>query len=465
MQLNFSLAQLAHCVRGELRGKDVAVKRISTDTRTLQPGDLFVALSGENFNGNTFVSQAKLNGAIAAIVSEDISEDISKDLPIILVKDTTQALGQIAAMHREHFSLPMIGITGSMGKTTTRALLANILNSVAPTLASRGSFNNAVGVPLTLLQLTPQHRYAVLEMGMNHLGEIAYLTQLVRPSIAVITNIGPVHLEFLGSEANVARAKAEIFQGLAEDGISVLPRDDKFYEDLAEQACSSAHSSTILTFGTHPEATVRATQISLDAQACPRFQLHTPAGSVSIQLPLMGEHNVMNALAAAAAAIAAQIPLMHIQQGLQTAQAENKRLNRINLAAQIQIIDDSYNANPASVAAAIKLLQATPATDKILVLGDMAELGTEAVQWHQQCGVLAKQAGLSGLYTCGPYSQHAAQAFGSEAHHFDTQEALIIALSMAMKPNSVILVKGSRSSGMERVVQALQANSQQQERC
>lgn len=444
------LSQAATVLQGKLNGADLEFNGVSTDTRTLQPGDLFVALIGPNFDGHHFIPDATAKKA-AAILAQ---QPIKSTLPVLQVDDTLAALGQLATHHRQQFNIPVIGITGSCGKTTTRALTASILNGWKPTLFSESSFNNNIGVPLTLLRLRAQHHYAVIEMGANHFGEIAELTKIVKPNIAIITNAAAAHLEGFGSIAGVCKAKGEIFQGLPKDGIGILNADDAHFKDW--QKMVAPH--TLLSFGVTKPADVYAQQITTTADGKPQFILVTPSGETSIQLPLIGRHNIANALAAAAAAYAAAIPLAAIKAGLESAAAVSKRLNIYQTPHGAEIIDDSYNANPLSVQAAIETLAERPG-EKILVLGDMRELGENATELHHAIGEKALQSGIDHLYTYGELSAHATSAFGKQAQHFTDQAVLITALKTKLAPKATFLVKGSKSMHMGRVVEALLATT------
>lgn len=441
------LSTAAQLLNGKLLGQDTEFTHVATDTRKIQPGDLYIARIGKQLDGHDFLTTAQQQGAAAALVQYPVN----CDLPQLLVADTTRALGQLATHHRQQFSIPIIGVTGSCGKTTVKTLLAAILQHCGPTLANPSSFNNEVGLPLTTLQLTPQHRYAVLEMGTNHFGEIAYLTAIAKPTVALITNAGPAHLEGLGDVAGVARAKGEIFQGLTADGIAIINADDPF----AEYWQGLVANKTILRWSvTDQQADFRATHIEMGDNGKARFTLVTPSGGLSIQLTLLGRHNVANAVVAAAAAFAVNAPLSAIQLGLEQATPEQKRLNEHHTAAGAYIIDDTYNANPQSVAAAIDLLAQRPG-ETILILGDMGELGPHATDYHHQIGLHARQRGIHKLYTYGVLSQAATQAFGDMAQHFADQHQLITTITPQLTSQTTLLIKGSRSMHMEEVVNAL----------
>jgi UDP-N-acetylmuramoyl-tripeptide--D-alanyl-D-alanine ligase len=444
----FSLSQLCTPLQACLQGSDVVISGVSTDTRTLREGDLFVALQGPNFDGHAFVTGAQQIGAVAALVTQPIE----CSLPQLIVADTRLALGTIAQLHRQRFSLPIVAVTGSCGKTTTKTLLANILKECGEVLATQGTLNNDIGVPLTLLGLAPQHEYAVIEMGANHANEIAYVTHLTHPNVAVITNAGPVHLEGFGDVAGVARVKGEIFQGLTETGIAVLNADDAFFYYWRELLANKP----FISFGLQNTADVMAMDLSIDEQGFSHFNLQTLAGSIPIHLSLLGRHNVYNALAASAAALAIQVSLSDIKAGLENAQPVAKRMQQYRGINGALLIDDSYNANPVAFVAAIEVL-VKQAGEPILVIGDMGELGERAEEYHYQLGIDAKRLGVQRLYAQGKLSRQATNAFGEGAYYFANKEQMIAALQKELSANSRVLIKGSRSARMEDVVDALKA--------
>jgi len=364
----------------------VEVTGVSIDTRTLKPGDIYIAIIGEQHDGHKFIAQAIEAGAVAAIISKPCDADV----PLIEVQDTTLALGRLAAHHRCAHPVPLIAITGSCGKTTTRALTQSILEEYGSVLATSGNFNNHIGAPLTLLRLADQHQYAVVELGANHHQEIAYLTGLAEPQVAVITNAGPVHLEGFGDVPGVARAKGEIFSGLSLEGVGILNADSPYYDYWLELLGERGHVS----FGIDNIASVSAYDIGFDDGGYTHFVLKTPEGEAAIRLPLLGKHNVYNALAAAAAAQSLGSDLRLIKRGLEKAAPVKKRLAKCFTKERACILDDSYNANPDSLKAAIDVLCATAGDCKVLVLGDMAELGPTAAALHQEVGQYAKAAGI-----------------------------------------------------------------------
>lgn len=440
------LSQAAKIMCGKFCGEDVTFTGVSNNTRTLTPGDLYFAIRGENFNGHDYIAAATTAGAVAAVIDQTVSHP----LPSIHVQDTRKALGQLAQNHRQQFSLSVVALTGSCGKTTTKTLLASILNQCAPTLANVSSYNNNIGVPLTLLQLSKKHRYAVCEMGANHKGEIAELVALAKPDVALITNIGPAHLEGFGSIEGVARAKSEIFQGLQSNGVAVLNRDDAFFEMLNK----NISGKSVITFGIHHQADVMASDLHHNTQNKICFTLILNAKKIPIQLQLLGEHNVRNAIAAAACAHALGVPVDQIKQGLEVASAVDHRLVEKVSRLGARVIDDSYNANPLSVTAAISVLAAREGKS-VLVLGDMLELGKQSDHLHQQIGETARRYGIHSLYCFGPHSYYAAKAFGQNAYHFTDQDQLISALKSDLAKDITVLVKGSLSMNMTRVANAL----------
>lgn len=440
------LSELAKLLEAPLEGEDLTIPSISINTRELTPGQLFIALKGEQFDGHDFLQEACNKKAAAAIVSKDVQLPI----PVIRVKDTRIALGKIAAFHRNKFKVPVVALTGSCGKTTTKTMLASILSEMGSTLSPEKSFNNDVGVPLTLLQLNSEHQYVVLEMGANHPHEIAYLSGIAKQDVSLITNVAPAHLEGFGTVEGVAKAKGEIYQGLSDQGIAIINVDDQF----APFWQKSLGSRSTLSFGIVNHADVKAMNISLDDEARAQFDVEYPDGKLHIQLPLPGNHNVMNALAAIAAAHVLGANKDAIVQGLQKVTPVSKRLIRYRGRAGSFVIDDTYNANPLSVSAALATLT-HGVGEKIFVFGGMAELGKDEEKFHTEVGQKARNLGINKLYACGKLSQFSVDAFGENGFHFQDQQSLIEALKKILHPNAVVLIKGSRSAKMENVVQAL----------
>jgi UDP-N-acetylmuramoyl-tripeptide--D-alanyl-D-alanine ligase len=442
----FTLSQIAKLLNGKLNGPDASFESISTDTRTLKPGELFVALVGPNFNANRLVADAATKKAVGALVSEPVSSAI----PTVQVEDTRIALGQLAAFHRQQFQIPVIGLTGSCGKTTTKSMLANILQQCGSTLATEGTLNNDIGVPKTLLRLRTEHQFAVIEMGANHAGEIAYVADMAKPTIAFITNVAPAHLEGFGDLPGVARAKGEIFQSLPAHGAVIINADDAFAGYWRE----NIGSRPLLTFGLRQPAEYTAKQVQINKQGYAEFLLCTPLGEVTIQLPILGEHNIMNALAAAAAAQTVGASLAAIKKGLETFKPVYQRLVVQAGYAGATIIDDSYNANPLSVTAALNIL-AQKSGEKIFAFGEMRELGPNAAQYHQQIGETAKALGINRLYAYGDLTELTVRAFGEQGYHFAEQAELISAIRQQLHAGVTVLVKGSLSTGMKNVVAGL----------
>jgi UDP-N-acetylmuramoyl-tripeptide--D-alanyl-D-alanine ligase len=444
-----TLATAAAMLDAPLQGLDQTFTSVSTDTRTLQPGALFVALTGPNFDGHRFLDEARKKGAVGALVSEE-----QAILPAILVDDTRLALGRLAAAWRQQCPVPLVAVTGSNGKTTVKEMIAAILRQRGPVLATRGNLNNDIGMPLTLLQLRDE-AFAVLEMGANHPGEIGYLSNIAKPDLALITNAGAAHLEGFGDLDGVARAKGEILSGLAEDGVAVLNADDPRLPVWRKLA----GAKKIVTFGFHPLARVRtdpATAVTRWTQEGfhTEFEVSSPAGSFSLTLRLAGEHNLRNALAATAACLELKSSVDEIRAGLGRLQPVAGRLSSRPNPAGVWIVDDSYNANPDSVAAALQVLQGAPGR-RWLVLGDLAELGTDAIALHARIGDQARAAGIDHLWAVGPMSRNAVERFGAGGRHFDDQTGLITALQETARPGDTLLVKGSRSAAMELVVEQL----------
>lgn len=432
-------------LQAELQGAaaDVTFSGISTDTREVAQGQLFVALSGENFDGHDFVADAAQKGAVAAVVAHPVDVDI----PQLVVANPQQAYAQLAANWRQQFAIPVIAVTGSNGKTTVKEMLAAILSGKGEVLATQANFNNEVGVPRTLLGMRGEHVAAVIEEGASHPGDIAYLTTFVQPTVAVVTNASGAHLAGFGSLEAVAKTKGEIFEGLTENGVAIINADDAFAGLWVQQAGKSP--VTRFSLSAEGDADVRG-ELMDDGT----LQIFTPAGDVSVALPLEGRHNAANALAATAAALAAGASITDVKQGLESMRVVPGRLQRKAGIHGSQIIDDTYNANPASLNAALQVLGACRG-DRYLALGDMAELGARAVEFHQQAGQQAREVGVHRLYAVGDCSRHAAQAFGEHGQHFAAQAELISCLREDLHEDVTLLVKGSRSAHMENVVAAL----------
>jgi len=447
--IRMSLSHVAAALEGRLLGGDASFAAVSTDSRHLAPGELFVALTGPRFDGNDYVGQAAVHGAVAAVVSRPV--DVA--MPCLLVPDTRVALGRLAALWRAACPARVVAVTGSNGKTTLKEMIAAILRECGPVLSTSGNLNNDVGVPLTLLRLQDEP-FAVIEMGANHLGEIRYLSDLARPDVAVLNNAGRAHLEGFGSTENVARGKAEIITGLQPRGTFVYNADSPWaplWRDLAA-------GRNCLSFGIEAAADVTSPGSArldwTDRGFHNRFAVRAGDDAVEVELALAGAHNRSNALAAATAALALGCTLGQVRAGLARFEPVSGRLKPLRRADGAWVIDDSYNANPDSVAAAIAVLAAAPGR-KVIVIGDLAELGPDGAALHAGIGSQARAAGLDAVYTVGAGSAAASHAFGAGARHFADQSALIDALGREVGPGDVVLVKGSRSAGMERVVAAL----------
>lgn len=442
-----TLTTIAPLLSGRLLGEDVHFTGCHTDSSQPMQDHLFVALKGERFDGHDFLQQAQQQGAAAALVEQPVTTD----LPCLQVTNTRQALGQLAKFWRQQFTLPIIAITGSNGKTSTKEMLKAIFGQQSTVLATSGNLNNDIGVPLTVFQLNATHQYAVIEMGANHAGEIAYLTELVQPTVAVITQCAPAHLAGFQSIDGVAQAKGEIFSHLPPTATAVINVDDH-YADLWQDL---AKPRSIITFGKHASADVQASEIHSEINGSD-FQLQTFKGKIAVQLAVPGDHNVMNALAAAACALACGCDLLTIKNGLQQCQPVKGRLQQLKGYRDTVIIDDTYNANPTSLQAALTVLSQYSA-NRWLVLGDMKELGEQAEVFHTEAGKMAKAKGISRLWAIGELSQFAVMAFGQGGCHFPNHQQLITALRTALQQTAetVVLMKGSRSMHLEQVVQAL----------
>lgn len=445
-----TLGMLARAVGGELVGDDVRFTSVCTDSRSIGRGQLFVALQGPSFDGHEFVAAAESAGAVGAMVSRRAA----MVLPQVVVEDTRRALGAYAHAWRMQFGFPVVGLTGSNGKTTTKEMIAAILAHRGPVLATRGNLNNEIGVPLTLLGLEEKHAAAVIEMGANHPGEIATLTALVEPTVALVTNAGPAHLEGFGTVEGVARGKGELYQGLGRDARAVVNLDD----DWAALWCEFAAGHDVVTFAIDRPADFRVLPDSVRASADGGqvFTLNSPGGDHEVALPVPGRHNVRNALAAIAAAVTAGAAVADAVAALATFQPVAGRLVTRQLAGGGTLIDDTYNANPASVAAAVQVLAARSG-ERWLVLGDMGELGADAAAMHASVGAQAKASGIDRLFAFGPLARSAADAFGTGSERFDHIQDLLNTLGDGVPADVTVLVKGSRSMRMERVVAALSA--------
>lgn len=445
------IADVASFIEAKSMGSNVPFRGVSTDTRTLQPGDLYVALSGERFDGHDFIEQAMEKGAAAVLVSRAPQQQI----PYLLVDDTTKALGKLALYNRRQFKNPVIAVTGSSGKTTVKEMISNILRQQGEVLFTRGNLNNHIGAPLTLLRLSQQDA-AVIELGASGIGEIRYTGELACPDVGVITNAAAAHLEGFGSLEGVVQTKGEMVDVVSEKGTVILNADSPYFATWRERA----GQKKVLAFGVADNADVRATNLQVDDAGRYRFALVTPQGNSQVQLPVMGQHNVGNACAAAAACLAAGVALPVVVAGLESFSGVSGRLvEKAGLNGAV-VIDDTYNANPASLRAAIDVLVSRPG-QHILVLGDMAELGAESHRAHAEIGVYANSKGVDMLLACGAYSRSAVDAFDNGGHWFSSADNLIKFLTTQLKPGVTALVKGSRSARMELVVQAVTQSEKQ----
>jgi len=438
---------------GALSGDNVAFSGVSTDSRKIVSGELFVALRGVNFNGHEFVGVAKENGAAAAVVDVEAVEGLKEaGLPLVVVADTRLALGALAAYWRSRFTLPLIAVTGSNGKTTSKEMLASIMKAAFgdTVLATQGNLNNDIGLPLTLLKLNETHRAAIIEMGMNHPGEIAYLTRIARPTVALVTNAQRAHLAGMGSVETIATEKGSVFMGLAKLGVAVFSADDP-WADLwrAQSAKRSA-----MTFSFERAADVEGRYLARGLEN--HLTITVQDEQVEVALSLPGAHNARNALGAATAALAAGVSLTAVRDGLSAFRGIKGRLQRRSGLNGSTLLDDTYNANPDSVRAGIDVLAATVGK-KILVLGDMGEIGDMTGQFHDEIGGYAKSQGVDLMLALGDASALALHNFGTGGRHFKKIEDLIDVLSSELTPETTALIKGSRFMRMERVADAVSA--------
>ena len=444
-----TLSALAEQLDGELIGQDTEFSELSTDTRTLPRGALYLALQGEHFDGNSFVGQAQAQGAGAAIVAKRVESD----LPMLRVADTHKALGQIASVNRSRSNATVIAITGSQGKTTVKEMLGKIIGISANTLITQANLNNTIGVPLTLLQLTENHGFAVIEMGANSIGEIAYSTGVTQPDIALITNANAAHIEGFGSIEGIVKAKGEIIEGLKEDGIILLNADEAHVQQWVQLAADRRIVFFSYSNGTKT-ADYFATDVSLNEKGQVSFQLISPKGDCRISMNLLGQHSVLNAVAASATAMEAGASLSDVMRGLTEMKPVSGRLCPLRGINGCLMIDDSYNASPSSFFAAIDVLMSFSGR-KILVVGDMKEMGVETDEAHLAVGDYARVAGVEELLAVGEKSKFIVDAYGSHGTHFIDKAHLVEACRELARPESVLLVKGSRGASMESVVNEL----------
>jgi UDP-N-acetylmuramoyl-tripeptide--D-alanyl-D-alanine ligase len=441
-----TLSELQKPLAAQLRGVDCDILGVSTDSRTLRRGDLFVALRGQNFDGHDYVSQVQGAGAAAALVSVPVAGS----LPQLQVADTQRALGLLGAYNRQLYSGRLVAITGSSGKTTVKNMVHAVLSRRGATLATEGNFNNEIGVPLTLLRLWPGVEFAVVEMGAAKAGDIDWLCELARPTVALLLNAMPAHLQGFGSVDGVAAAKGEIFDRLGEADVAVINADQPW----ARQWRKRAAPATVLDFGLEQPAAISARGIQSRGVEGVSFTASTPVGDMAMRLILPGVHNVANALAAVAVGLACEISLTDIRDGLESLQPMDGRLRSMRSHQGVAVIDDCYNANPGSVRAAIDMLATCPGR-RTLVLGAMRELGASSSALHREVGEYARAAGLDQLWGVGPELEVCVNAFGANGRYFEDRAAAVSALHGQFGAGDTVLVKGSRSAGMEQVLQAL----------
>ena len=448
--MKLSISEIAQITNGQISGQSSheleskVIEGLSTDTRSLQAGNLFVALRGEKFDPHEMIEAGDADQAAAVIVEHELKTSVVQ----IVVQDAYLALQQIAAAWRAKFAIPVISITGSNGKTSVKEFIKAILSTQGEVLATIGNLNNHIGVPLTLANLNTGHNFAVIEMGANHAGEIANLTRLVNPDIGVITNIGPAHLEGFGSLQGVATAKAELYEHLNPQGIAIVNADEP-YVDYWQQVIAGKMQ---ISFAVEKNADVHGKQIDFGL-----IEISTPVGDCRVELQTLGQHALYNALAATAVCVGLGVDLEDIKRGLESAKPVPGRLVRLKGIANSRILDDSYNANPASLFAALDAQKQEPG-EHWLVLGDMGELGEESIQLHEKAGIMAREFGVTHLFALGDLSKHAVSAFGAGAEHFATRGDLIDKLQNELYEKICILIKGSRAMQLEKVVNAIRAH-------
>lgn len=447
--MQITLNQIKKIVAGDYLGDKALLKkkirRISIDSRRILKDDLFIGIKGEKFDGEQFASSAIKKGAIAAIVTKNAKDVVNK----IVVKNSREALGKIAQYFKSQSKITLIAITGSNGKTTTKEIVGSIvashLKSKKKLLITQGNFNNDIGLPLTLLNIKKTQKFAVVEMGMNHKGEISYLSTIAKPDIAVITNIAEAHIEFFSSKKDIAKAKSEIFEGLKDDGTAIISRDDKFYSLMK----NAAKNKKIITFGLDKKSDVYPIKTVQGISS-----VHTPKNLIDFKLKLQGEHNLKNVLAAIASCIALKIPSKTIKKGIESIKPVQRRLESKKGLFGSTLIDDTYNANPESMRAAIDVLSHYEG-EKILIVGDMGELGKKAAQYHASIGSYINKKKIDNVGGIGLLTKHTIAKCKGNAKWFDNKKALIQYAKSKMRKNTCVLVKGSRFMKMEEVVEAL----------
>lgn len=443
------LSTIAKAVQASMHGSPGMFTTVTIDSRKVNPGDCFVAIKGENFDGHDFIQQAITNGATAILASRAPLNAIEQSVCFLEVDDTVLALGRLAAFWRDRFPVPMIGVTGSCGKTTVKGMITAICETMGKTLSTQGNFNNHIGLPLTLLRLDSTYRYAVIEMGASAKGEIEYLGKIAKPNVSLITNIAPAHILGFGSLEGVAQAKSEIYSVLPQEGIAVLNLEEPFNASWR----TPIGDRKVITFGLRSDAMVRASEVEYLAMGV-RLRLHVQDQSRQMEIGIPGKHTVLNILASAAATSAIGISIDDIVQGLGAFEGVPGRLCRYSGLKGACVIDDTYNANPGSVNAALDVLAGCKG-QTVFVMGDMAELGDNAADYHARVGTYAREKGISQLLAVGKFSELAVNAFGKGAMWYPTKEALVEALKDQMASHTVVLIKGSRSSQMEVVTKAI----------
>lgn len=446
-----TLAAVAEALGVATPGRDVEIGDIVTDTRRLSPGSLFVALRGERFDAHDFIAQAREAGAVAALVERPVDDPLAQ----LVVADTRLALGLLGRARRRAWGGPLVAVTGNSGKTSVKELLAQLLGRCGKTLSTQGNLNNDIGAPLTLLGLADDHQLAVVELGANHLGEIAWTTALAEPQVAIVTNVTGAHVGEFGGMGQIAQAKAEILLGLGNDGVAVLNRDDAYFPSWR----SLAAPREVLDFGFSEASRVRAIELACDALGRYAFTLVMDGRRLGrVQLALLGRHSVANALAAAAGGLALGLDEQQVLAGLATACPMPGRLSLLPGIRESRLLDDSYNANPGAVRAALTLLAELPGP-RWCLLGAMGELGRDSDRLHAEVGRYARELGIDALMTCGGPALAASQAFGDGGKHFNDHEALLRHVLNHLPVGASVLIKGSRSAGMERAVAALRADA------
>ena len=449
-----SLLEVQQLTGGLLKGADVSFNAVSIDTRTLQAGELFIAIPGDRFNGNAFLKQAEVKNAAAAISTEPTEVA----LPVLQVENSRLALGKLGAANRNKSRAKVIAVTGSQGKTTVKEMTASILACCGEVLKTMGNLNNDLGVPLTLLKLEEKHQFAVIELGANAPGEIFYSSTLTMADVVHITNVAPTHLEGFGDLDGVARAKGEIWESLSADGVAVLNLDDAYGGQWMEKLNGKKFVS-VSALG-KSTANYRVVDLQFDAALHSTFSVLTPQGSVAINLSLPGQHNVANALAAAALGMEVGAGLNEIKQGLEAMQSVSGRMCTLAGRQQSVLLDDSYNASPSSFRAAIDVLAAHQGT-KVIAMGDMGELGSEAEKAHREIALYAFSKGIDFLFAVGELSEVAVKNFAGKSMHFADMDSLAEQILPMLNQDVKVLIKGSRSAGMDKLVQVLQQQVKQ----